>query len=133
VNRVFVFYPFSTAVVHRSEPVNGAPPPPTTPATGTRGSSFGASEVYSVHSSRGRTLLQSNFDEQHSTSARSKHASVPSHDAKELHMFMWSSSASPVSEVSGLPVFTTNGAGAKEIRMVLPADLPQNGKGPRQH
>jgi auxin efflux carrier family protein len=117
--------------------VDGAPPPPTTPADGAHCSSFGASEAYSAHSSRGPTPLQSNFDEQHSASARSKHASVPSHDAEELHMFVWSSGASPVSEVSGMPVFTTNGAnmngaGAKEIRMVLPADLPQNGKGPRQ-
>ncbi|TVU46398.1 hypothetical protein EJB05_05932 [Eragrostis curvula] len=113
--------------------VDGAAP---TPPAGARGSSFGAASevVYSVHSSRGPTPRQSNFDEQHSASARSKlaaAAAVPcSHDAKELHMFVWSSSASPVSEVSGLPVFTggagVNG-GAKEIRMVVPADLPQNG------
>ncbi|OEL33241.1 putative auxin efflux carrier component 3a [Dichanthelium oligosanthes] len=110
--------------------VDGAPPPPT-PA-GARGSSFGAAEVYSMHSSRGPTPRQSNFDE-HSASARSmKPAAVPSHDAKELHMFVWSSSASPVSEVSGLPVFAGGAGvnvGAKEIRMVVPADLPpQNGK-----
>ncbi|MCL7026367.1 hypothetical protein MKW94_004279 [Papaver nudicaule] len=59
------------------------------------------------------------------------------HDAKELHMFVWSSSASPVSEVGGLHVFGGNdyGAsdqsgrsdnGAKEIRMLVP-DHPQNG------
>jgi hypothetical protein len=82
--------------------VDGTPPPPlTTPTDSTHGSSFGASEVYSVHLSRGPTPLRSNFDEQRSTSARSKHTSVPSHDANELHMFMWSSSASPISEVSG--------------------------------
>ncbi|KAL6615667.1 hypothetical protein ACP70R_037937 [Stipagrostis hirtigluma subsp. patula] len=111
--------------------VNGAPPPPA-PA-GARASSFGAVEVYSMHSSRGPTPRQSNFDE-HSAHARSKSAAaaaVPNHDAKELHMFVWSSGASPVSEVSGLPVFTGAGAGinvgAKEIRMVVPADLPQNG------
>ncbi|PAN29478.1 hypothetical protein PAHAL_5G229600 [Panicum hallii] len=110
--------------------VDGAPPPPT-PA-GARGSSFGAGEVYSMHSSRGPTPRQSNFDE-HSASARSSKpaaaAAVPSHDAKELHMFVWSSSASPVSEVSGLPVFAGGAGvnvGAKEIRMVVPADLPQN-------
>nr|CAB3473716.1 unnamed protein product [Digitaria exilis] len=115
--------------------------PTTTPAGAARGSSFGVTEVYSMHSSRGPTPRHSNFDE-HSASARlssTKHAAavaVPScHDAKELHMFVWSSSASPVSEVSGLPVFTAgaHGAGvsvgAKEIRMVVPADLPQqNGK-----
>uniref|UniRef100_A0A6N2N5D5 Auxin efflux carrier component n=1 Tax=Salix viminalis TaxID=40686 RepID=A0A6N2N5D5_SALVM len=59
------------------------------------------------------------------------------HDAKELHMFVWSSSASPVSEGGGLHVFggTDFGAseqsgrsdqGAKEIRMLV-ADHPQNG------
>lgn len=57
-------------------------------------------------------------------------------------MFVWSSSASPVSEVSGLPVFSGGGGGgaldvgAKEIHMVIPADLPQNngsGKGPSRH
>ena len=54
-------------------------------------------------------------------------------------MFVWSSSASPVSEVSGLPVFAGGAGvnvGAKEIRMVVPADLPQNGsagKGPCEH
>ncbi|RLN22189.1 putative auxin efflux carrier component 3a [Panicum miliaceum] len=135
--------------------VDGAPPPPTpagargssfgagevysmhssrgpTPA-GARGSSFGAGEVYSMHSSRGPTPRQSNFDE-HSASARSSKpaaaAAVPSHDAKELHMFVWSSSASPVSEVSGLPVFACGAGvnvGAKEIRMVVPADQPQTG------
>lgn len=61
-----------------------------------------------------------------------------SHDAKELHMFVWSSSASPVSEAGGLHVFggTDFGAsdqsgrsdqGAKEIRMLV-ADHPQNGE-----
>ncbi|XVF85349.1 hypothetical protein PTKIN_Ptkin17bG0110600 [Pterospermum kingtungense] len=60
------------------------------------------------------------------------------HDAKELHMFVWSSSASPVSEAGGLQVFggTDFGAseqsgrsdqGAKEIRMLV-ADHPQNGE-----
>ncbi|CAO2208809.1 unnamed protein product [Urochloa humidicola] len=109
--------------------VDGAAPPP--PTAGRRGSSFGAGEVYSMHSSRGPTPRQSNFDE-HSGSARSLSskpaaAAVASHDAKELHMFVWSSSASPVSEVSGLPVFAGgNAGGAKEIRMVVPADPPQN-------
>ncbi|KXG32983.1 auxin efflux carrier component 3a isoform X2 [Sorghum bicolor] len=116
--------------------VDGAPPPPP-PAGGARASSFGAAELYSMHSSRGPTPRQSNFDER-SASARSSSrpaGAVPScHDAKELHMFVWSSSASPVSEVSGLPVFTGGAGGgvnvgAKEIRMVVPAELPlpQNG------
>ncbi|GAB4828776.1 Peptidyl-prolyl cis-trans isomerase pin4, partial [Ancistrocladus abbreviatus] len=60
-----------------------------------------------------------------------------SHDAKELHMFVWSSSASPVSEVGGLHVFGSadfstpdqsgrSEHGAKEIRMLV-SDQPQNG------
>lgn len=57
-------------------------------------------------------------------------------DTKELHMFVWSSNASPVSEVGGLPVFggadftvadNQSDFGAKEIRMIVPADLPTNG------
>nr|DAD35665.1 TPA_asm: hypothetical protein HUJ06_006305 [Nelumbo nucifera] len=63
--------------------------------------------------------------------------SKANHDAKELHMFVWSSSASPVSEGGGLHVFggTDFGAteqsgrsdqSAKEIRMLV-ADHPQNG------
>lgn len=62
-----------------------------------------------------------------------------SNDAKELHMFVWSSSASPVSERAGLHVFNGSadyGAsdqsgrsdqGAKEIRMLVPDDHPPNG------
>uniref|UniRef100_A0A7N0VAJ8 Auxin efflux carrier component n=1 Tax=Kalanchoe fedtschenkoi TaxID=63787 RepID=A0A7N0VAJ8_KALFE len=63
-----------------------------------------------------------------------------SHDVKELHMFVWSSSASPVSEGrSGLHVFGSNDVnaseqsgrsdvgGAKEIRMLV-ADHPPNGE-----
>uniref|UniRef100_A0ACD5VNN7 Uncharacterized protein n=1 Tax=Avena sativa TaxID=4498 RepID=A0ACD5VNN7_AVESA len=107
--------------------VGGAPPPPT-PAR-LHGSSFGASEHYSLQSSQGPTPRDSNFDE-HMKPAGAADAGAHSHDAKELHMFVWSSSASPVSEASGLPVFTGAAhlhAGAKEIRMVVPADPPQNG------
>ncbi|KAI3730651.1 hypothetical protein L1987_61823 [Smallanthus sonchifolius] len=62
------------------------------------------------------------------------------HDAKELHMFVWSSSASPVSEGGGLHVFGSNDFGAtteqpgrpdqqgdKEIRMMV-SDHYQNGE-----
>ncbi|KAK1374646.1 Auxin efflux carrier component [Heracleum sosnowskyi] len=60
-----------------------------------------------------------------------------SHDAKELHMFVWSSSASPVSDGGGLHVFGgpdfgaseqsgRSDQGAKEIRMLV-ADQPHNG------
>ncbi|KAL5726706.1 Peptidyl-prolyl cis-trans isomerase pin4 [Ranunculus cassubicifolius] len=58
-----------------------------------------------------------------------------SHDAKELHMFVWSSSNSPVSEGGGLHVFggadfgaadqSGRSDGAKEIRMLV-TDHPQN-------
>ncbi|XP_052140355.1 auxin efflux carrier component 3a [Oryza glaberrima] len=116
--------------------VGGGPPPPTPAAV--RGSSFGASELYSLQSSRGPTPRQSNFDE-HSARPPKPPATTTgalNHDAKELHMFVWSSSASPVSEVSGLPVFSGGGAldvGAKEIHMVIPADLPQNNGSGKEH
>ncbi|XP_037413322.1 auxin efflux carrier component 3a-like isoform X1 [Triticum dicoccoides] len=110
--------------------VGGAPP------ARVGDSSFGASEHYSVQSSQRPTPRESNLEEhsagpkQAMTDAGAQH----NHDAKELHMFVWSSSASPVSEVvSGLPVFSGGtdaahlDAAAKEIRMVVPADPPQNG------
>ncbi|XP_027359677.1 auxin efflux carrier component 3 isoform X11 [Abrus precatorius] len=58
------------------------------------------------------------------------------HDAKELHMFVWSSSASPVSESAGLNVFGStdlgnseqSDRGAKEIRMIVPDEHTQNGE-----
>ncbi|KAL0296637.1 UNVERIFIED_CONTAM: Auxin efflux carrier component 7 [Sesamum radiatum] len=64
----------------------------------------------------------------------------PNHDAKELHMFVWSSSASPVSEVGGGGLHVFGGPdfgaseqsgrsdqGAKEIRLLV-TDHPQNGE-----
>lgn len=80
------------------------------------------------------TQLAKPDNQQQQVSVNSK----ANHDAKELHMFVWSSSASPVSEGGGLHVFggTDFGAseqsgrsdqGAKEIRMLVP-DLPQNGE-----
>ncbi|KAJ1391106.1 Membrane transport protein [Sesbania bispinosa] len=56
-----------------------------------------------------------------------------SHDAKELHMFVWSSSASPVSDVFGGADYGASDQsgrsdqGAKEIRMLVPDEHPQNG------
>ncbi|KAK8615731.1 hypothetical protein V6N13_017313 [Hibiscus sabdariffa] len=57
------------------------------------------------------------------------------HDAKELHMFVWSSSALPASDGDGLHVFGgteseqsgRSDQGAKEIRMLV-SDHPQNGE-----
>ncbi|CAK8570361.1 unnamed protein product [Lathyrus sativus] len=54
-----------------------------------------------------------------------------SQDAKELHMFVWSSSASPVSESAGLNAFRNSEQseeGAKEIRMVVADEHNQNGE-----
>lgn len=137
----------------------GGPPPPL------RQSNFGPGDPCSVQSSRGPTPRPSNFEEHHHQqggSPRFGHYPAPNpeiaagcsvipkklpastavptqraanHDAKELHMFVWSSSASPMSEVGGLPVFgggDFSGAegrsdlSAKEIRMIVPADLPSN-------
>ncbi|GMH20330.1 hypothetical protein Nepgr_022171 [Nepenthes gracilis] len=60
-----------------------------------------------------------------------------SHDGKELHMFVWSSSASPVSDVGRLhgfggtdiptPDHSGRSDGAREIRMLV-SDHPQNGE-----
>lgn len=130
-------------------------------------SNFGQGEMYSVQSSRGPTPRPSNFEENCapamttkfglypapnpdisstvSKSVKSQHSQPQNmgqnkagHDAKELHMFVWSSSASAVSEVAGLQVFGGNDSAvneqsgrsdhsAKEIRMLV-ADHPQNGE-----
>ncbi|KAK9063689.1 hypothetical protein SSX86_017561 [Deinandra increscens subsp. villosa] len=59
-------------------------------------------------------------------------------DAKELHMFVWSSNASPVSETGGLHVYggsTEDQSGrpdqqtAKEIKMMVSSDHTQNVEG----
>ncbi|XWS63914.1 hypothetical protein CRYUN_Cryun06bG0142400 [Craigia yunnanensis] len=113
-----------------------------------RQSNFGPADLYSVQSSRGPTPRPSNFEKKklyrHNTKnsqpqqqqQQQKENNKVNHDAKELHMFVWSSSASPVSEGAGLHVFggTDFGASeqsgrsdqvAKEIRMLV-ADHPQN-------
>ncbi|XP_010552711.1 PREDICTED: auxin efflux carrier component 3 [Tarenaya hassleriana] len=124
---------------------------------GGRLSNFGPADMYSVQSSRGPTPRPSNFDENSSPrfgyypgAAGSYPAPNPeftktgnktqkeqssgkgnNHDAKELHMFVWSSSGSPVSDRAGLHVFNEQPArsdqGAKEIRMLVP-DHPENGE-----
>ncbi|KAJ4889674.1 Auxin efflux carrier component 7 [Raphanus sativus] len=135
--------------------------------SGGRLSNFGPADMYSVQSSRGPTPRPSNFDEscgmassprfgyypdptgsypapnpEFSSSAASKTGGKSnSHDAKELHMFVWGSNGSPVSDRPGLPLSggADNGASeqagvsdqeAKEIRMLVsdpPAAAPTNG------
>ncbi|CAL9127571.1 unnamed protein product [Musa acuminata var. zebrina] len=134
------------------------------PAPAFRPSSFGAADIYSLQSSRGATPRPSNFDDdQHhrylhhhppeiSTAEKKPYPQLNYHrhhhnrpgaatataDAKELHMFVWSSSASPVSEVSGIHAFGGQDLaslepggradhGAKEIRMLVPTELARNG------
>ncbi|RWW01124.1 hypothetical protein GW17_00035856 [Ensete ventricosum] len=104
-------------------------PSPTPPF---RSSSFGAADICSLHSS---------FDNDHHPTEVPVAAKKPPHpqpsyhhnhqagvgattvkeaaDAKELHMFVWSSSGSPVSDHVD--------HGAKEIPVVVPADVPFNG------
>ncbi|CAA0824449.1 Auxin efflux carrier component 3 [Striga hermonthica] len=92
-----------------------------------------------ISSKTGKIQIQ-----QHPGKAAAAHNS---HDAKELHMFVWSSSASPVSEAaatgSGLHVFGgpdfsaseqsgRSDPGAKEIRLLV-ADHPQNSEPKGDH
>ncbi|RYR14277.1 hypothetical protein Ahy_B04g070838 isoform H [Arachis hypogaea] len=122
-----------------------------------RPSNLTGAEIYSLSSSRNPTPRGSNFNHadfysmmgyhppRHSNfgandlySAQSTSPKA-SHDAKELHMFVWSSSASPVSETGGLHVFGSadfgasdqsgrSDQGAKEIRMLVADEHPQNGE-----
>ncbi|KAJ6850712.1 putative auxin efflux carrier component 3a [Iris pallida] len=87
---------------------------------GLRTSNFGPGELpCSVHSSLGPTPRPSDFEED-----QSRKPAVPKHDDKELHMFLWSSSTgSPVADPGG----RGDPQGAKEIRILVPADHPQNG------
>lgn len=92
------------------------------------------------HLSQQQTQQTVQVQPQTVTSNGSAAAAKTSHDAKELHMFVWSSSASPVSEASGLQVFGSGAAdygasdqsgrseqGAKEIRMLVSDEHPPNG------
>ncbi|OIW10210.1 hypothetical protein TanjilG_27961 [Lupinus angustifolius] len=71
-----------------------------------------------------------------SQSQQVQNSTKSSHDAKELHMFVWSSSASPVSESTGVHVLNgvdlgasdqsgRSDQGAKEIRMLVADEHPQ--------
>ncbi|KAL1218286.1 Auxin efflux carrier component 7 [Cardamine amara subsp. amara] len=124
---------------------------------GGRLSNFGPADMYSVQSSRGPTPRPSNFEENCAMVSSPRFGYYPatapgsypvpnpeftnksknnhtvgksnSNDAKELHMFVWGSNGSPVSDRPGLQV--DNGAneqtGAKEIRMLI-SDTTHNGE-----
>ncbi|XP_076947298.1 auxin efflux carrier component 3-like [Bidens hawaiensis] len=139
---------------------------------GGRLSNFGPAEVYSVQSSRGPTPRPSSFEESTApgplNSPRFGAGAYPApnleiastvsvlqpkpsngqpkakNDDKELHMFVWSSSTSPVSDGGGIHVFggndfdaVTGHSGradinindAKEIRMVVSSDHPETDEG----
>ncbi|XP_074590097.1 auxin efflux carrier component 3a-like [Curcuma longa] len=106
-----------------------------------RPSSFGAADFHSLQSSRGPTPRPSNFDDHLQPEITVASAAKKPHphpnragtaDTKELHMFVWSSSASPVSEVAALPSFAGHDPdldhGAKEIRMLVPTELRTTAK-----
>ncbi|CDY63826.1 BnaC02g47640D [Brassica napus] len=87
---------------------------------GGRLSNFGPADMYSVQSSRGPTPRPSNFEENNAVKyGFYPNSSKGSHDAKELHMFVWSSSASPEHVAA-----EQSEQGAKEIRMVV-SDPPR--------
>ncbi|XP_010554422.1 PREDICTED: auxin efflux carrier component 4-like [Tarenaya hassleriana] len=77
--------------------------------------------------------------QQQDNNQNSNNGNKASHDAKELHMFVWSSSASPVSDVFGgggggsgaefptVELSERSDQGAKEIRMLV-SDQPQKGE-----
>ncbi|KAF6997778.1 hypothetical protein CFC21_013959 [Triticum aestivum] len=95
------------------------PPPP--PHGAVRASSFGAADLFSLHSSRQHTPRPSASYDEHAPRGRSAAAVAPVEDPKDnVHMFDWSSGASGASEVSGLPVFRSS---AKESgRRRAPSD-----------
>ncbi|XP_062181035.1 probable auxin efflux carrier component 3b [Phragmites australis] len=94
-----------------------------------RVSSFGAADLFSLHShsSRQPTPRQSSFDE-HAVRARSAAAVAPTNDPKDVHMLEWSSGGSATSELSGLPVFRSGDLHrAKDARRLVPSDAPSVG------
>lgn len=140
----FGFYPAASAAPPpASNTAAGSYPAPNPEfVNGTSGGGGGASAGGSAggagggNKSGGKNQVQQVPQQQQQQQGH--HQSKLSHDAKELHMFVWSSSASPVSEVGGLHVFGSNDfgtpdqsgrsdQGAKEIRMLV-SDPPQNGE-----
>ncbi|KFK33370.1 hypothetical protein AALP_AA5G004800 [Arabis alpina] len=127
---------------------------------GGRLSNFGPADLYSVQSSRGVTPRPSNFEEnrygfypapvvagsypapnpEFGSGTVNKQSKISkenqqlenkgSTDSKELHMFVWSSSNSPVSDVFGgggehVATEQSEQGGAKEIRMVVSDQQPR--------
>ncbi|KAH0681786.1 hypothetical protein KY289_019538 [Solanum tuberosum] len=93
-------------------------------------------EIASIVPKNTKNQQQLQVHSQHQHQQQQQQNGKASHDAKELHMFVWSSSASPVSEAAGLHVFggtdfsaneqSCQSDGAKEIRMLV-SDHPQIG------
>ncbi|KAL3369952.1 hypothetical protein AABB24_007132 [Solanum stoloniferum] len=93
-------------------------------------------EIASIVPKNTKNQQQLQVHSQHQQQQQQQQNGKASHDAKELHMFVWSSSASPVSEAAGLHVFggtdfsaneqSCQSDGAKEIRMLV-SDHPQIG------
>ncbi|CAN6331902.1 unnamed protein product [Urochloa humidicola] len=98
----------------------------------TRMSSFGAADLFSLHSSRQHTPRPSSFDE-HAARGRSAAAVAPAsyYDIRDTHQaaFEWSSGggASAASEVIGLPVFRGGDHRARDVRRLAPYEAPPVG------
>ncbi|KAE8719277.1 Auxin efflux carrier component 3 [Hibiscus syriacus] len=80
-----------------------------------------------------KTTKASQHQQLHAQQQQQKENNKENHDAKELHMFVWSSSASPVSEAGGLHVFggkdtERSEQDAKEIRMLVSDHLKMGKK-----
>ncbi|XP_011072996.1 auxin efflux carrier component 1 [Sesamum indicum] len=116
---------------------------------GGRNSNFGANDVYGLSASRGPTPRPSNFEEETGNKSRfypnhypapnpgmfsptaasklakkqnAQHKSGEEGGGKDLHMFVWSSSASPVSDVFGGHDYGASehhAANGKEVRVAL--------------
>ncbi|CAA2974560.1 probable auxin efflux carrier component 1c [Olea europaea subsp. europaea] len=112
---------------------------------GGRNSNFGANDVYGLTSSRGPTPRTSNFEEESVNKSRFYHGNNTHYPApnpgmfsptgskpnvtkkpngqqegsKDLHMFVWSSSASPVSDAFGGPDYGAldQSANTKEVKV----------------
>ncbi|CDY23471.1 BnaC06g24400D [Brassica napus] len=90
-------------------------------STTPRGSNFNQSDFYSMMGFPGGrpTPRPSNFEENCAM------ASSPKFGSKELHMFVWSSNGSPVSDRAGLNAPDLGSNNEQEIRMLVP-DQSQN-------